>query len=813
MKLKKFILFSVIALCTINLFSNTVATVNKEYYTDRYQYADRADENARLLLSDDPELKFAIQNKYIDVNYRYKDGKTLLFQVLIKNNYEPEKFIKIAKFLIENGADVNIASNNGDTPLLFAVKNCYISQKLDTRNIDFLLKNKADVNAVNSDGETALYYLCRDKTPDLNLIKRFIKLGAPINISSNYNFTPLTYALDNKNIELAKLLIENGAYVNLRDNNENIPLNYACDIGDLSLVKYMISKGADVNVAGRNNYTPLHYAADCDTKDSFEIVKLLVEKGAKVNVSTESGFTPLIFAGWDSENSFEIIKYLVSKNADINAKTKDGYNVGMSSARQLNLECYKFLENNGFNFNATDDNNKNVLLNFIELVTCNDREELLFYAPIMEKEKEIAEIITFLSKKCGVNSRNYYNETSLHIACKSIFDYTKIIEPLIKCGADVNAKDNYGWTPIFKCGNSPEMVQMLIDAGTDLSVKDIKGKTYLDRCEEAIKNNPKMSAVVEILKANSKGTKKYSFAQLCEYNYTDKVLDALKKGNIEGFDDYDSEGYTPLYYAVINKNLELVKAILDNGADINKRQQNNTSTVLYYAVKNAHQEMVKLLLEYNPNLSMMYQESEYDNKANIIYTCINSQYYYHENATEEILKMLLEAGADPNSVIEGHSNGYTVTVNCCEGSYEALTELLIEYGGNPFKTYTQYVYQYYDNVTFSIIKNDLWNKSIDWDKKKAVYNGLEKYYKNKTLVATDNLRLRSGSSRSYNTITAIKKGTKVKVLEARDMEIIDDMHSCWVYVEVLPGSFDSEGKRLANGTSGWCFLGYLEEEK
>lgn len=806
---KRFVLLFVIALCAINVFSNTVK--GKEYYAYRYLDAGNAENNARLLFAEDAEFREAIEKKYIDVNFKYKGGVTLLYKVLRQKNYEPENFKRIAEFLIKNGADVNIADDEGDTPLLYAVQYCYISQKLDTRNIDLLLKYKADVKVVNKDGESVLYYLCAEKKPDLNLIKKFIKLGAPIN-TSGYNFTPLTRALDNENIELAKLLIESGADVNLKNHNNKYPLCMACDIGDLSLVKYMISKGANVNVTGKENYTPLLYAADCDSKDSLEIVKLLVEKGAKVNVSNDRGYTPLIYACWDRYHGFEIIKYLVSKKADINAKTKDGYNVGMACGSLLSLECYKFLEKNGFNFKATDENRDTVLHYFINTVTCSDSEQVLYYSPVMQNEKEVAEIIEFLVQKCGVNTKNRYNETVLFKACSSVFDYTKIIEPLIKCGADVNVKDESGRTPIFQCSASPEMVQMLVDAGADLSVKDKWGKTYLDRCEEALKYNPKMSDVVAILKANSKVQKEYSFIQLCEYNYTDKVLDALKKGNVKEINDYDASDYTPLFYAVINKNPELVKALLDKGADINQRRQKYKTTVLYYAVNNVQPEMVKLLLEYKPDLSMMYQETSEDYEANIIYTCIHSKFYYNKKETLEILKMLLEAGADPNSVI-GNRRGtdYTVTVNCCESAESEIIELLIEYGGDPFKTYTQFVYQYSDYITFSILRTDLQYNSISSERQYAVFRGLEKYYKNKTLVAIDNLRLRSYPGRSKSpTITAIKKGTKVKVLEAYQIEDIDNILSCWVKVEVMPGSFDSEGKKLATGTTGWCFLGYLE---
>lgn len=669
-----------------------------------------------------------------------------------------------------------------------------------------------EIKRIDEDFET-LYDLCGEKKPDIAKIKNLLESGVQLNKSSEYSFTPLTNALYNKNPEIAKLLIEYGADVNLKDNNEYFPLNLACQIGDLSLVKLMVSKGADVNCASKQKYSPLIYAVESSSKDSLALVKFLVEKGANVNAATESGWTALIVAGWE-RNGLELIKYLVSKKADINAKTKDGYNVGMSSTRLIELECFKFLDENGFDFKACDKDGLTVLHYFIQTVTCSDRDYILYYSPVMEKEKEIAEIVAFLAKKIDINAVDNSKETVLHYAAQSILDYTAIIEILIKNGANVNALDKYDCTPITFTYDTPKIVQLFVDSGADLSIKDKWGKTVLDRREEALKKNPKIADVVEILKANSKNKKKYTFVQLCEYNYGDQAFEMLKKGKVKGLDDYDANGCTPLYYAVINNNRELTKALLDKGCDINKRNGKDETTVLNHAVDNQELEMVRLLLSYKPDLTFKYKSSVYSSEADILYTSIHAKKYhatYNEKKACEIIKCLLEAGCDPNAVIEGCSDSnYTITVDCCESGLETFAEILIEHGGNPFTVWTSSVPQLHDWRSFSIIRNDLQGNKIDYEERQAVYRGLVKQFKNKTLVATDNLRLRNGCSLSGRTITAIKKGTKVKVLEADNMEVIDGIDSCWVKVEVLPGSVDSEGKKLASGTTGWCFLGYLE---
>lgn len=778
---------------------------NKAYYVERYQSPYDAKDNVRLLYSKDKDFKEGIEKGFIDVNYRYEYGETLLLELLQQYTYEPEVFIKIAEFLIKNGADPNIPDEDGMTPLLYAVT--YMGYERDTKIIQFLLDNGADVNVVTNDGETILYELCSTSDADIELIKDFIARGAPINVSSEYSFTPLTYALYHDNVELAKLLIESGADVNLKDNDDNYPLNSACDTGDLGLVKLMLEKGADVTVTDEDNWTPLHYAVYSYSEENIDIVKLLVENGADVNARTKRGFTPLIYAGWDNGsyweggNGFEMIKYLVSQNADINAKDEDGYNVGMSSARLINLECCKFLAENGFDFTVCDDEGQNPFHHFIYAVTCTSNEDIFYYVPLLEREEEIAELISFYASKCDINAKTNDEETVLHIAASSYFDYTKILEFLIENGADVNAPDDYNYTPIFYCRSRPNMVQFLIDSGADVSVKNSYGKTCLDICEESVKYNPSLTDTIKILKANMKEEKVYSFVQLVEYNYSDEAMEMLRNGNPEGLDDYDSNGYTPLYYAVFNKNYDLVETLIEEGCDIDKTQGKYGSTVLYFAVDHRNLDMVKLLLKYQPDLSKHYRSEWYSEGDTVL-----SKAAYGDKSYE-LTKCLLEAGADPNAVLDNDS-GLTVTADRCNEGDEKIAELLVEYGGNPFATWTSWIYWAGAEQTYSIV-----NKNIDYDNEQAVYRGLEKYFKDKIYVATDNLRIRDGSGLSSRTITAMKKGTRVKILEADDMQIIDDIHSCWVKIEVMPGSVDSEGKPLASGTTGWCFLGYLEPEK
>ena len=82
--------------------------------------------------------------------------------------------------------------------------------------------------------------------------------------------------------------------------------------------------------------------------------------------------------------------------------------------------------------------------------------------------------------------------------------------------------------------------------------------------------------------------------------------------------------------------------------------------------------------------------------------------------------------------------------------------------------------------------------------------------KNKTMLVTENLKLRSGEATSTQVLTVMSAGTNVKILELGKAETIDGISSNWVKIEVQAGAKDREGKPIKSGTVGWCYGGYLE---
>ena len=63
-----------------------------------------------------------------------------------------------------------------------------------------------------------------------------------------------------------------------------------------------------------------------------------------------------------------------------------------------------------------------------------------------------------------------------------------------------------------------------------------------------------------------------------------------------------AHGHTPLMQAALDGNTEIVRELLNRGADINQRDDNGR-TALMFAVINGHYDTMKVLLEYGADVN------------------------------------------------------------------------------------------------------------------------------------------------------------------------------------------------------------------
>jgi ankyrin repeat protein len=225
----------------------------------------------------------------VDINYGDVDNTTALVVAIMNKQYT------FAKFLIERGADVNIAGSYGRTPL-YAIA--------DMRNEDYsALPNRKT----------------EDPLPTIDVLKALLDRHANVDATltaflpgrSGMDFgdatlgqgtTPLMRAARAGDTAAIRLLLDAGADAKRTTKDGNTALMFAAGVGyrdkntrgaerdALESVKIFVSAGFDVRQRNSREETALHGAAD---RGADTIVQYLVDHGAELNVKTKQGFTPL----------------------------------------------------------------------------------------------------------------------------------------------------------------------------------------------------------------------------------------------------------------------------------------------------------------------------------------------------------------------------------------------------------------------------------------------------------------------------------------------------------------------------------------
>jgi ankyrin repeat protein len=192
---------------------------------------------------------------------------------------------KLGAFLLEQGADPNLANKGGWTPLYLAT---------DNRNIE------------NGD-----YPVRRGDMDHLEFIKLLLDKGADVNAR-------VKDSTETRTVFTNQWLDENGATAFLR----------ASQSGDLVLMKLLLAHGADPKIATTLNVTALQVAAgigwvdgittEWSAANTLEAVKFLLDLGLDPNVQSDTGRTAL--HGAAHKGSTAVVQVLVDHGAKLDVR-------------------------------------------------------------------------------------------------------------------------------------------------------------------------------------------------------------------------------------------------------------------------------------------------------------------------------------------------------------------------------------------------------------------------------------------------------------------------------------------------------------
>ncbi len=619
-----------------------------------------------------------------EVNAQYH-GITHLIAAATAN--QPE----ILKELLDAGAEVDTQTANGRTALMFAAQGGFPKCTKE------LIRAGCDVNKRDRDGDTALRFAAGSC---LECVKCLVNAGADVKIPGKDRVVPLMAAAGANRVDIVKELLRAGADIHAQDENGRTALMFACVKGHTECVTELICAGADVNKADKKgNKSALIYTVE--QGDYVDCVQQLIDAQADVDHTDTQGSTALMICA--EENRIESMKRLISAGCDMNKREKYGWSPLMVSQNQGHFELMKCLIRAGADVNLTIKGGHLATGETTPLMFACAAGHISIFQELLEAGADVnmtnsvgssalmfavqslsAKIVQLLiDKGADVNASDNSGKTALyeaaqegHLEARSNGDYSekeaslqrnkitgyrsescKILLMLLKAGAHVKCRHNLKDLCKLHVGEkptNPHILNMLFAAGGDVpdaecAKFDRENQTLLELCRHSVR------------KALKKTHPEQNFYQsVYQLDLPHEVQSFLlyHAGHDEKFDNFQTKNKTEaLFSAVFNGELDELKALVESGIDINARNKTTGDTALILATKGQHIECVRYLLRESGAYRSSRGPVQTRHSGNDFEPNINLRNSMGQTALmavalypggEEVMKLLIEAGADVN---------------------------------------------------------------------------------------------------------------------------------------------------------------------
>ncbi len=330
--------------------------------------------------------------------------------------------------------------------------------------------------------------------------------------------------------------------------------------------------------------------------------KLLIYYGAEVNTADRSGKTPLHLAA--ERNFTEILNLLVFADAEINAVDNRGNTPYIWAMQTGNSQSVELLEQAGADVQHLNRAGK------------KGRDYLnqgKFYQAILKQD------ITLLQEaiKDGVNLYQLFSDRLNALQKASSLGNAEMVETLLAAHFNPERKLEPGTvTPL----------EIALNAG---NIKAFKALLY-----GGVDSRETKSSSSLLSQACRKGRAGDEFI---------RILLAEGKYNINPTSSYEA----PLvrYLDGKNPNPDIVKALINAGANVHSKQQNGTEAPLNTAIQQKHSpRILKILIDAGADVNSYY------NNGRTRYSLL--MFALKQQLPNESIKLLLESGADASFVAE-----------------------------------------------------------------------------------------------------------------------------------------------------------------
>ena len=398
----------------------------------------------------------------------------------------------------------------------------------------------------------------------------------------------------------------------------------AAQSNDIDSAMMSIDQGVDVNTTSPDGATALHWAAHWGTTD---LAERLLSAGALVDASNELGITPISIACRNGSEA--MVDLLLKAKADAKGSEPSGETVLMSCARTGSLGAVEQLLAAGAEPNSFE---------------VDSGQTALMWAAA-GGHWEIVDLL--IGAGADVNASSSGKFTPLMFAART--GDLKSAELLLDAGAEVNAATEDGLSPLLIASASLDAITgsdyrlvveesqhesvgaLLLDRGADVTQSDQYGMTALHYAVEM--NKP--SLLRALLKRDADPN-----AQLTQGL-------PFRRGDYVGREAYD--GASPFWLAARLGNVEMMRELLDAGADPELRQAWGVTPTMVAAGVTQTDSRIANEEKLIQALELLVLEI----KTDIHSVDRSGQTAVHGAANvsgNEIIKFLVAEGADPEAV-------------------------------------------------------------------------------------------------------------------------------------------------------------------
>ncbi len=415
--------------------------------------------------------------KHVDVNALEPDGTSPLHWAARADS------LALVQLLLSAGANAKAANRYGVTPLSLAATNG------NAVMVDALLKAGADANTTMAGGQTLVMTAARSGNPAV--LQKLLAGGVGVNArEETYGETALMWAAAENHPQAVRLMVEYGAAVNAR----SAPLPYSKDRfglegvitvlphgswtalmfaarqGSLNAVRALVEARADLNLTDPDGTTALVLAI---INGHYDTAAILVEKGANPNLGDTTGMAALYAAvdmsslgevfgrpgrkSGDQHSAVDLISVLLAHGASVDAPLKsptlfrahtpgegilgEGATPLMRAARNGDTAAMRVLSQHGADIAVQQQSGITALM-----LAAGYGRGLSAFANEYANDAAMLDAVKFLlDHHAEVNATNADGQTALHFAALSM---DPVVQLLAERGADLNAKDKQGRTPM-----------------------------------------------------------------------------------------------------------------------------------------------------------------------------------------------------------------------------------------------------------------------------------------------------------------------------------------------------------------------------